>query len=112
MSGNIAKIVKLEDCFDGSSIFQYWFERVLESDSIHLLGSLGQLEYFPHFPRPFFRITTPQGLQVKGVEGQDHIRAIFPRENKEQIKSDFESFLMDQYHPGFPGETTTEERRK
>ncbi len=111
MFGRIAKVEKLEDCFDGSSIFQYWFEQTWEPDTIHGLKGLGQLEYFPQFPQPFFRVITTQGLQIKGVQGQDHCRAIFPHTNKDQVKADFEAFLEHQFHSGYlAGESQVERR--
>jgi len=55
------------------------------------LKSLGNLDYFPDFPRPFFRVHTAAGFQIKGVQGDSACRAIFPRKDREQIRSGFET---------------------
>jgi hypothetical protein len=89
----ISEILKIEDCFDGSSVFQYHFDLPWTRESISVLRQLGELDYFPDFPRPFFRLHTSNGLQIKGVEGEDNCRVIFPRKDKESIKEGFESIF-------------------
>jgi hypothetical protein len=76
---------KLEDCFDGSSVYRYKCGCEWTKESIQCLDVLGKLEYFQEFPRPFFRITTKGGLQIKGVEGERYCRIIFPREKKVEL---------------------------
>lgn len=77
---------KIEDCFDGSSIYIYWFDTRLTAVFIRSLDFLGELEYFPDFPRPFFRLHSKEGLQIKGVEGEDNCRVIFPGKGREVIE--------------------------
>lgn len=84
---------KVEDCFDGSRIFEYDFDSAIDSDFIRNLGTLGKLEYFKDFPRPFFRIITKRGSQFKGVEGEKTFKAIFTRSDLEKGKEDLENKL-------------------
>ncbi len=84
---------KIEDCFDGSRIFEYQFESEIDSVFITKLGRLGKLEYFKDFPRPFFRIITAKGNQFKGVEGEKSFKAIFTRSDLESGKEDLENKL-------------------
>ncbi|MBN1346123.1 MAG: hypothetical protein JXQ73_25775 [Phycisphaerae bacterium] len=86
----ILEIKKVEDCFDGSSVYSYRFDVAWTRESIRRLDSLGELEYFPDFPRPFFRLLGSGGLQVKGVEGETSCRVIFPRKDMTEIKQAFE----------------------
>lgn len=83
----------LEDCFDGSSVILYSFDRSWSRESIMLLKELGELSYYPDFPRPFFRLICRNGLQVKGVEGDEHCRAIYPGDEREVIQKQFEDFF-------------------
>lgn len=76
---------KIEDCFDGSSVFEFFFEECWRRESIIALRILGEVDYFPDFPRPFFRVKKKGGLQIKGVEGERSCRVIFPSKNKEEI---------------------------
>lgn len=84
---------KVEDCFDGSRIFEYQFDFTIDSAFIKELGTLGKLEYFKDFPRPFFRIITVKGSQFKGVEGEKSFKAIFTRSDLEKGKEDLENKL-------------------
>lgn len=89
----ITHCAKVEDCFDGSAIYQYRFDTGWTRSMIHLLEALGRLEYFGDFPRPLFRVTTRAGLMLKGVEGDPACRAIFPRDGRDAIKVEFERYF-------------------
>ena len=95
---NIKCSRKLEDCFDGSLVILYSFETVWTRESIMSLKAMGEIDYYPDFPRPFFRLQCKNGLQVKGVEGDDQCRAVFPREQKEVIQQQFERFFEETFH--------------
>ena len=86
----IEKCEKMDDCFDGSMIYGYTFGETWTRDTIMSLGSLGEVDYFADFPRPFFRVRGEGGLQVKGVEGEPSCRVIFPKTNGEALKLEFE----------------------
>lgn len=87
---------KVEDCFDGSGVWEYRFETAWTRADIDLLGPLGRLEYFGDFPRPLFRVHGPAGLQIKGVEGENSCRVVFPRTNRDALRESFESvFSID-----------------
>jgi len=86
----IVSIKKVEDCFDGSTIFGYEFDQAWSHEAIMQLETLGTVEYFAQFPKPFFRAIGREGLIVKGVEGEPTCRAIYPRRNKEATKAEFE----------------------
>lgn len=81
----------VEDCFDDSAIYGYEFETSWTCEAIQGLRDFGKLEYFADFPRPFFRVIGSSGLQIKGVEGETTCRVIYPRENKEVLRRQFES---------------------
>lgn len=85
---------KVEDCFDGSQVFDYLVGRPLTVEAIRDLGDrLGKLTYYPEFPRPFFRAHAENGMQVKGVQGDREIRVIFPGTRTEQTRVWFEQLL-------------------
>ncbi len=86
----IEDAVKLEDCFDGSVIYSYRFDEAWTRDSIMKLKKMGDVDYFPDFPRPFFRLRGTGGFQVKGVEGDTVCRVILPKKGKEEIRQAFE----------------------
>ena len=74
---------KVEDCFDHSAIYEYRLETPTTETSIRALGQeLGRLQYFPDFPRPFYRILAEGGLQIRGVQGERDFQAVFPLSNR------------------------------
>lgn len=86
-------IKKMEDCFDGSMIFRYFFNIEIDERFMRKLGEKSKLHYYPEFPRPFFKIITAADIQVKGILGDDNIEVIFPRTGKWQKKKKFETNL-------------------
>ncbi len=89
----ILEVKKVEDCFDGSTIYGYSFDEKWTRETIFQLKAMGELDYFPDFPRPFFRVRGKDGLQIKGVEGEDNCRAIYPQKQKEVRKQEFENLF-------------------
>lgn len=89
----IAEIKKVEDCFDGSVIFKYFFSDELDEDVMRKIGEGGKLQYYPDFPRPFFKIETSAGLQIKGILGDKDIEVVFPQTGKGEKKKEFETNL-------------------
>ncbi len=87
----IVAIKKVEDCFDGSTIYAYTFSHAWSRESILALDQLGQLDFYPDFPRPFFRVHLKGGCQAKGVEAEQTCVAIYPETDKETIKRTFEA---------------------
>lgn len=86
----IIEVNKLEDCFDGSSTYCYAFDEAWTRDDIQHLLEFGPVDYFPDFPRPYFRLRGDGGWQLKGIEGEESCLAVFPRKRKEQCKKEFE----------------------
>ncbi|MCK5055549.1 MAG: hypothetical protein KAT34_02770 [Candidatus Aminicenantes bacterium] len=90
----ITEIKKIEDCFDGSVIFKYLFSEEMDEDLMNKIGEGNKLQYFPDFLRPFFKITTPADLQIKGILGDRDFEVIFPQTDKWKKKKEFETNLQ------------------
>jgi hypothetical protein len=89
----ITSVEKLEDCFDGSSVYCYHFDQPSTRAEILQLASLGRLEYFVDFPRPFYRLIAAGGPQLKGVEGTAHCRVVVSREAEELFRQGLQALL-------------------
>lgn len=89
----VIEVEKLDDCFDGSRVSCYHFDEPWSRSSVQQLAALGTLEYFADFPRPFFRLRGPGGLQVKGVEGARHCRVLLHSDRQESFKGELEECL-------------------
>ena len=57
------------------------------------MGQVGKLHYFPEFMRPFFKIITSDGLQIKGIIGENNFEITYPRTQKWEKKVKFEKNL-------------------
>jgi hypothetical protein len=84
---------KLEDCFDGSAVYQYEFADPWDVPRIQALARLGKLDYYADFPRPLFRVASASGLFIKGLAGTNHCRVIFPGTNREEVVRHFEAAM-------------------
>jgi hypothetical protein len=85
---------KIEDCFDGSRVYEYRLvQSTIDEAFIKSLAALGQLEYFPQFPRPFFRVRSQDGLQLKGVQDEQTFQVILPSKEQQNRKERFENEL-------------------
>ena len=89
----ITRVEKLQDCFDGSSVYAYHFDQPFTRLAILQLAPLGNLEYFADFPRPFYRLHGAGGLQLKGVEGMQHCRVVIAPGRQECFARELESRL-------------------
>jgi hypothetical protein len=70
----VIEIRHVETCFDGSFIKEITFSASITKNFIEHLSSLGRLEYFGSFPRPFYRIRDTRRFELKGVEGETTAR--------------------------------------
>lgn len=64
----------VEDCLDGSVIQEILLSKEISAEFIQALGKEGQLQYFPHFARPFFKLRIDGKLNLKGIEGNTSLR--------------------------------------
>ncbi len=82
----IVQMKKLEDCFDGSTIYEYQFDGLWTYERIRQLADLGELNYYKDFPKPFFKLNGHRGMQIKGVEGESSFTVFFPKSGKEEMQ--------------------------
>ncbi len=77
----ILDIKDLEDCFDGSFIKEILLDEKVTKEFIFHLGKMGELHYYPHFPRPFYNIDAGE-ISMKGVENNLTIRVTLYKPGK------------------------------
>lgn len=88
---DLVEVRELEDCFDGGLKLEYRFSAPIGDEFMRGLAADSRLDFFPEFPRPFFKIFHGNGIQLKGVLGDSCIEAYFPRADMEKIRSQFEA---------------------
>ena len=87
--------LKVEDCFDGSAVFNYEMSEPWTAENVRCLALLGELEYFADFPRPLFRLRTRDGLFLNGVAGAVTCRVVLPRTNRDAAQRKLEEVFND-----------------
>jgi hypothetical protein len=70
----VIEIKNIEDCFDGTSIKELLLSEDISRELIFALGKDGDIQYFPNFARPFFKIRVNGRFDIKGIEGDRTIR--------------------------------------
>jgi hypothetical protein len=83
---NIVALKKIDDCFDGSMIWELELDEKITEDWILALAVKGRLEYFKDFPRRFFRLFLSDGSQAKGVLDEKSFTFIGNYENETKLK--------------------------
>lgn len=73
---NVIDIQHIEDCFNGSFIKEFRLSEAISEAFIRYMGGSGKLQYFPTFARPFFKLELAGGQSLKGVQGNDTMRAL------------------------------------
>ena len=76
----------VEDCFDETFIIEYLLDKPINKDFIDYLGQNCNLEYYPKFAKPFFKVECIHKYIIKGIEEQKTLRVIYNRANIEQSK--------------------------
>lgn len=86
---------EVEECLDGVIIKELLLDKPVREEFIQHMGSLGELDYFPHFPRPFYRIRKRGQFILKGVEGNNTCQVFYvkySRETEEAIHANIDRY--------------------
>lgn len=71
---NVVDTKHVEDCFDGSLIKEVLLSDKVVKDQIFSMGKGGYVQYFPDFPKPFYKVRVEGVFDVKGIEGNRTMR--------------------------------------
>ncbi len=88
----------VEDCFDGDFIREFELDSPLDESIMRRLADDAKLQYYPDFPRPYFRIDRRGACTIQGVIGKTTFRVTFAR----SAPKDTEKILTRQIQKGEP----------
>ncbi len=74
---NVIGVRSLPDCIDGSVVREIAIDVPLNEDIVRQLADGEILDYYPDFPRPYFRIRRHGALVIQGVIGKSTFRVTF-----------------------------------
>lgn len=75
---------KVDNCFANARTYRYWMPFALDEEKVDFLGQMGELFVKKNLRRPFFRIETDRGVQMKGIFGDKSMKVSFPEERWEE----------------------------
>ncbi len=81
----IIDVRHIEDCFDGSYMYEVLFDTDVEPSYIEALGIEGQLQYHRNFARPFFKAVFEGRFTLKGVQGNRTVRVLVYDRNLDPV---------------------------
>lgn len=76
MSIVVKSTKELEDCLDGSYIYELTYSSPITRCEIKHFENIGELDFFPDFPKPFYRVVIGDVAQIKGIENELSARLI------------------------------------
>ena len=92
----VIAIRHVEDCFDDDFIKEFELDCPLDERLMRRMATEAKLQYFPDFPKPFFRIDKRGAYTIQGVIGKATFRVTFDRSGA----TDMESVLKSQLEMG------------
>ncbi|GEM_PF-505123 len=83
----IKSISTVEDCLDSTAVREVELVIPLNKELMRRMAKQAKLKYYPHFPRPYFRIEKSQQFVAQGVIGNRTFRVTFlPHRDKDAME--------------------------
>lgn len=86
---------KVDNCFADAKTYRYYLPVAVDEKIAERIGCLGSLFVKKNLRRPFFRIETEQGVQIKGIFGDASVKVSFPEHIWEEAKSRWEMQITE-----------------
>lgn len=67
----------LENCLDSSVVKELQLSAPVDEVVMRRIARHGRLQFFPDFPRPYFRLDRSRAYVVQGVFGNTSVRVTF-----------------------------------
>jgi hypothetical protein len=85
----------LEDCFTESLTREVDLDEPISEAFIRHLGRVGDLQYFPSFARPFFRVDIEGKCSISGIEGNRSMRVTLCHDGKVETLRGLRTWVED-----------------
>ncbi len=96
---------ELESCLSHSEAKEIALDEPVSVALMQRLACDGKLQYFPHFPRPYFRIDHPTDWLIQGIVGSPKLRIQLFGERRAMVLDRLRSLIEA---PEPPSDTTKE----
>lgn len=82
-----------ESCLDSAVVKSFELDGALDEATMYRLASNAKLQYFPDFPRPYFRIDRARAYVVQGIVGDRQLRVTFSPLATETTEGELRSLI-------------------
>jgi hypothetical protein len=91
----VLRITLLENCLDNSTVKQIELDTPLTESLMQAIAAHGNLKYYPHFPRPYFRIDRAYHYVIQGIMGNHTLRVTFSPSADESTESQLAALIEE-----------------
>lgn len=89
----VVEIRLLENCLDSSAVKEFCLDSPLDETVMRQIARRGKLQYFPDFPRPYFRVDRSRTYVLQGVLGNRSFRVTFSPMAAEDAEEELRSLV-------------------
>ena len=89
----VIAITLLENCLDSSWVTEFSLDGSVDERLMNYLAQSGTLKYYPHFPRPYFRIEHSGKFVIQGVINNQTMRVTFSPKASAQTEMDLRDHI-------------------
>lgn len=83
----VKSVRDLENCLESAPVKEIDLDEELTEELMNRLAVQSRLQYFPHFPRPYFRIDKADSWTIQGILGNTTLRVtLTPRIGDEGVE--------------------------
>ncbi len=89
----VLAITLVEHCLDSSTVKEIEIDQPLDEQLMRRLASEARLQYYPHFPKPYFRIERERYYVIQGVFGNTVFRVTFSPRADESVEHGLQGLI-------------------
>jgi len=82
----ITGVRELDNCLDGAPVKEYELDTKLTRGLMNVLAADSKLQFFPHFPKPYFRVDRRDAWVIQGIIGSRTLRITFSPNHAQQAE--------------------------
>jgi hypothetical protein len=83
----------VESCLDSTTVKELELDGPIDEASVRRVAEGANLQYYPDFPRPYFRIDRPGAWVAQGVVGASSFRVTFSSRAGPSAEADLVALL-------------------
>jgi hypothetical protein len=95
----VVAVRPLESCLDSVAAREVTLDGPLDEATMRHLACEAGLQYFPHFPRPYFRIDKPRRWVLQGILGDTTFRATFSPDAGQTAEAELVALVAQRGEP-------------